>query len=94
MCNQFFITCYLLMLLFQILHIFEEIYTEVYKIKLTLKKYLLSASFVVAVNFFTLVLIILNLKIGFILGGINAFTAVLNAVIHIIVQIKIKSFMA
>jgi len=82
---------YLLMLLLQTLHIFEEIGIEAYK-QVGTQKYLIAASILVSTNFVLFSLILSNLTVGYILGIVGALTAILGGFVHTIGYVKTKSF--
>ena len=71
---------FLLLLLIQILHIFEELYMEVYQIKefLTIKKYLIASSIIISISMLTFIVIILELVIGYIFGICVSIFGILN----------------
>ena len=58
MTNDILVTYYLIMIFFQVIHIFEEISFEAYKLVGPLMKYLLAASFLVFLSFLPLFLIL------------------------------------
>ena len=75
---------FLLLLLIQVLHIFEELGMEVYKIKefLTIKKYLAASSIIMSISMLTFIAIILDLVFGYIFGiGVSIF-GILNFIVH------------
>ncbi len=75
---------FLLLLLIQTLHIFEELGMEVYKIKefLTIKKYIIASSIITSISMLTFIALILELVIGYIFGIIVSIFGILNFVIH------------
>ena len=83
---------FLFLLLFQILHIFEEISMEAYKVsKLdNLNKYLIVASVIVIVTISTLVGIVLDTQIGYILGVGVSLLALSNCIVHSVGLIRLK----
>ena len=83
---------YLLMTLIQVYHIFEEIALGSYKFVGSLNKYLIATSGLISPNFILLSLILLNLKIGYILGIIGTFMAMANRVVHLGGYLKTKSY--
>ena len=83
---------FLLMILIQIFHIFEEIGCRIYVIMGSLKKYLFAASGIVTLNFVFYALILLDLRIGYILGIFGAVTAIANGIVHLVGYFKTKSY--
>jgi len=85
---------YSILLLFQILHIFEEIGMEIYKLKLigSLKKYLRAASVIMSIYILSYLFIILNLRIGVWVGMFCSALAMVNFLVHTIGYIKIREF--
>ena len=83
---------FLLMLLFQIWHIFEEIGQKAYVVGGTLKFYLRAASAIVGVHFGMYTLILLELRIGYWAGLLGAFFAIGNGFIHLVGYIKTKTY--
>ena len=83
---------FLLMILIQIFHIFEEIGCRVYVIMGALKKYLFAASGIVTLNFAFYALILLDLRIGYILGIFGAVTAIANGIVHLVGYLKTKPY--
>ena len=87
------ILAYLLMMLLQIFHIFEEIGCGTCKVAHSLKIYLIVASVLVTINFTTFILILLGIRIGYYLG---LFTSVIfaigNGLVHLAGWLKTKSF--
>jgi len=80
------------MMLFQIFHIFEEIGFGAYNIAGGLRKYLIVASVLVALNFVAFGLIHLDIKTGFYLGAFSSLVlAVGNGLIHSIGWIKTRT---
>ena len=75
---------FLLLLLMQILHIFEELGMEVYQIKkfLTIKKYLIASSIIISISMFTFIAIILELVIGYVFGICVSIFGILNLIVH------------
>ena len=75
---------FLLLLLMQILHIFEELGMEVYQIKkfLTIKKYLIASSIIISISMLTFIVIILELVIGYIFGICVSIFGILNFIVH------------
>ena len=72
------------MILFQVLHIFEEIAFGAYKLVQSLNKYLFAASILVIFNFTHYILILSNLKVGFYLGIFSSFVLAFgNGLVHI-----------
>ena len=83
---------YLAMLFFQVIHIFEEIGFEAYKIVGPLNKYLLAASILVLITVLPFMLILQGIKIGFFLAFIPSLIATANGAVHLIGLILSKSF--
>ena len=77
---------FLLLLLMQVLHIFEELGMEIYKIKefLTIKKYLVASSIITSISMLTYIAIILELVIGYVFGIFVSIFAILNFIVHTI----------
>lgn len=75
---------FLLLLLMQILHIFEELGMEVYKLIefLTIKKYLVASSIIMSISMLTFIAIILELVIGYVFGICVSIFGILNFIIH------------
>ena len=90
---QSIIFTYLLMMLLQIWHIFEEIATGAYKVAgHGMNKYLMVASILVTINFTTLALLLLEIRAGFYLGLFTSgVLAAGNGIIHLIGAIKTKT---
>ena len=83
---------FLLMMLFQIFHIFEEVGCGAHNIAGGLKKYLIVASTLVTLNFTAFGLILYDNKWGYILGIFTSLVlAVGNGVIHSIGWIKTRT---
>ena len=76
--------CFLLLLLIQILHIFEELGMEIYQIKefLTIKKYLVVSSIITSISMLTYIAIILELVIGYVFGIFVSIFGILNFIVH------------
>ncbi|MHA1718168.1 MAG: HXXEE domain-containing protein [Promethearchaeota archaeon] len=85
---------YSFLLIFQILHIFEEIGMEIYKINIisSLKKYLRGASVIMSIYIISYLLIALDLKFGIWLGLFCSTLAMGNFLIHTIGYIKFREF--
>ncbi|MHA1105780.1 MAG: HXXEE domain-containing protein [Promethearchaeota archaeon] len=75
---------FLLLLLMQVLHIFEELGMEVYKIKefLTIKKYLAASSIIMSISMLTFIAILLELVIGYVFGICVSIFGILNFIVH------------
>lgn len=88
------ILLYVLFIWFVILHTFEEIAQDIFKLKtgrinLTKKKYLIGASFITTVNLGTFALIVSGNKIGLYMGIFTtSVIGILQAVVHTIGFIK------
>jgi len=85
------ISLYLLLMFLQILHIFEEIGLEAYKVAGGLGKYLGVASILVAVNFLALFLMVQGLTLGYILALFGAVLGIGNGIIHVVGYFKSRS---
>ena len=94
MTNQTFITLFLIMLLINTLHIFEEIGMEAYTLipNGSLKKYLLVASVIMTVNTLIFLAILLDKSYGLTLGILSGGFALLNGIIHTAGYIKERKF--
>jgi len=77
---------FLLLLLIQTLHIFEELGMEVYKIKafLTIKKYVIVSSIITSISMLTFIALILELFIGYVFGIFVSIFGILNFIVHTI----------
>lgn len=75
---------FLLLLLMQVLHIFEELGMEIYKIKefMTIKKYLAASSIIMSISMLTFIAIILELVIGYVFGICVSIFGILNFTVH------------
>jgi hypothetical protein len=82
---------YLLLLLFQTLHIFEEIGLEAYQAAGSLTKYLKVAAAIVTISYLPVLLILVGLRGGYILAVFGALLAVGNGIIHLVGVIKTRS---
>ena len=80
------ITLFLFLLLINIIHIFEEIFMEAYKVspKATLLKYLIGASIIVTINMLIFLAILHDTTYGLQFGIFSAVFAILNGIIHTI----------
>ncbi len=87
-----FLILYMIMLFLQTVHIFEEIGFKAYEVVGSLNKYLLVASFLVFASYLPLILILLDIKAGYLLAFFSAALALGNGIIHLIGYIKTKSF--
>ncbi len=84
---------YLLMMLLQVFHIFEEIGMGAYKVAHSLNIYLFAASVLVTINFAAFALIAFNVRFGLYLGLFTSGVLALgNGVIHVFGLIKTKTF--
>ncbi len=83
---------YALLLIFQLLHIFEEIGMEIYKHKIieSLTKYLRVASGIMCLYILSYLFVVLELEIGTWMGLFCSFMAMGNFLIHTIAYIKIR----
>ena len=86
------LTYYLIMVFFQVIHIFEEIQFEAYKEVGSLKKYLIVASILVLLSFLPFFLILQDIQWGIYLGFLPTLVAMGNGLVHIYGVIKTKSF--
>jgi len=85
------IQVYLLMMLMQIWHIFEEIGMGAYKIAHSLSKYLVVASVLVAINFLAFILILLDVPFGYFLGLFTSgILAIGNGLVHLFGWLKTR----
>ncbi len=75
---------FLLLLLMQVLHIFEELGMECYKLLefLTIKKYLAVSSIIMSISMLTFIAIILELVIGYVFGICVSIFGILNFIVH------------
>ena len=75
---------FLLLLLMQVLLIFEELGMECYKIIefLTIKKYLAASSIIMSISMLTFIAIILDLVIGYVFGICVSIFGILNFIVH------------
>lgn len=86
------ILSYLLMMLLQIWHIFEEIGCGAYKVAHTLTRYLFAASVLVTINFTAFTLILNGNKAGYYLGLFTSgVLAIGNGIVHMVGFIKTKT---
>ena len=83
---------FLLLILLQIYHIFEEIAMEAYKLAGSLTKYLLVASVLVTVNVVALYLLLRDLPAGYVLAALGALVGVGNGLVHVVGYVKTRSF--
>ncbi|MHA1520834.1 MAG: HXXEE domain-containing protein [Promethearchaeota archaeon] len=85
---------YALLLIFQILHVFEEVGMEIHKHKLvgSLKKYLRVASGIMCVYLLSYLFIVLEFRIGTWMGLLCSFVAMCNFLVHTIAYLKIRDF--
>ncbi len=85
------LTAYLLMMLFQVFHILEEIGMGAYKIAPSFKKYLLVAALLVSINYAGFYLIFMDLKVGYYLGLFTSgVLAIGNGLIHFFGWLKTR----
>jgi hypothetical protein len=82
---------YLLLLLFQTLHILEEIGLEAYREAGSLKRYLMVAGGLVTVNYVPLFLMLQDIPAGYVLGLLGALMGIGNGVVHVIGYLKTRS---
>ena len=83
---------FLLLILFQIYHIFEEIALEAYKLAGSLNKYLLVASVLVTINVVALYLLLRDLPTGYLLATIGALIGIGNGLVHVVGYARTRSF--
>jgi hypothetical protein len=82
---------YLLMMLFQIFHIFEEIGMGAYKIAHSLKKYLFVAAILVTINYTAFYLILIDVRAGYFMGLFTSgVLAIGNGLIHFFGWLKTR----
>jgi hypothetical protein len=82
---------YSLLLLFQFLHILEEIALEAYREAGSLKRYLKIAGILVVINFVPLFLMLLGISGGRVLGLVGALMAIGNGIVHVVGYLKTRS---
>ncbi|MHA1679648.1 MAG: HXXEE domain-containing protein [Promethearchaeota archaeon] len=94
MVTQAIIIPYTILLIFQILHIFEEIAHEIYKYKkfVTLSKYLKVSSVIMAVYLISFMFLVMARDIGTIMGICCSILAMANGTIHVIGYFKIRNY--
>ena len=83
---------FLLLILLQIYHIFEEIALEAYKLAGSLSKYLLVASVLVTINVVALYLLLRNLPGGYLLAALGALIGIGNGLVHMVGYVRTRSF--
>jgi hypothetical protein len=85
---------FVLLLIFQILHIFEEIGMEVYKMEIigSRSKYLRVASVIIVVYLLSFLFILLEYASGTILGIICSILAIGNFIIHSVGYLKVHQY--
>lgn len=88
---QFLFSVYLAMIFFQVLYVFEEIRNEAYTEVGSLNTYLLSASFLIFLYFFPLVVIIMEMRWGNYLAFLPTLLSIGNGGAHLFRLIKDKS---
>ena len=82
---------YLLMMLLQIWHIFEEIGMGAYKIAHSLGKYLVAASILVTINFVAFTLILMGIRVGYYVGLFaSGILAIGNGLVHLFGWLKTR----
>lgn len=82
---------FLLLILLQIYHIFEEIALEAYKLAGSLSKYLLVASVLVTINVVALYLLLLDLPAGYLLAALGALIGIGNGLVHVVGYLRTRS---
>jgi len=92
--SDYLLSVYLVMIFFQTLYVFEEIRNEAYSEVGSLNTYLLTASFLIFLYFFPLLVIVLGLKWGVYVAFLPTLLAIGNGVTHIFRLIKDKSLRA
>lgn len=87
------VVLYLLLLLLQTLHIFEEIGLGAYLVEGShaLKKYLITAGVLVVINYLPLFLMLLDFRAGYVLGLAGALLGIGNGVVHVAGYVKTRS---
>lgn len=83
---------FLLLILLQIYHIFEEIALEAYKLAGSLTKYLLVASVLVTINFLALYLLLRDLPAGYPFAILGALIGIGNGLVHVVGYLRTRSF--
>ena len=83
---------FLLLILLQIYHIFEEIAMEAYKLAGSLTKYLLVASVLVTLNVVALYLLLRDLPAGYLSAAFGALIGIGNGLVHVIGYLRTRSF--
>ena len=83
---------FLLLILLQIYHIFEEIALEAYKLAGSLNKYLLVASVLVTINVVALYLLLRDLPTGYPLAFLGALIGIGNGLVHVVGYLRTRSF--
>jgi hypothetical protein len=91
MANDQVTVLYLLLLLLQTLHIFEEIGLEAYRQVGSLGRYLAAAAVLVVLNYVPLFLMLLEARAGYILGLAGALFGIANGVVHVAGYLKTRS---
>ncbi len=82
---------YLLLLVFQFLHILEEIGLEAYQKAGSLDRYLKVASMLVVANAIPLFLMLWGKPAGFVLGLFGALMGMGNGIVHVVGYLKTQS---
>jgi hypothetical protein len=82
---------YSLLVLFQFLHILEEIGLEAYRELGSLKRYLKVAGVLVTVNFVPLLMMLLEIPGSLVLGLVGASMGIGNGVVHVVGYLKTRS---
>lgn len=85
---------YIIMLFLQTIHIFEEIASKAYELVGSLNKYLLVASVLLFVSYLALILILMEVRLGYLVAVFSALLALGNGIIHLIGYIRTKSYTA
>lgn len=75
---------YLIVLLLQTIHIFEEIGMGAYRLAGSLQKYVMVAAVLVSVNYAGAILLVSGFSAGYYPGLLAAVMAILNGLIHLV----------
>jgi hypothetical protein len=88
--TQYLLSVFLAMIFFQVLYVFEEIRNEAYTEMGSLNTYLLSASFLIFLYFFPLLIIILEMRWGTYVAFLPTLLSIGNGGAHLFRLIKDK----
>jgi hypothetical protein len=83
---------FLLLILLQIYHIFEQIALEAYKPARSLNRYLLVASVLLTINVAALYLLLRDLLAGYLLAALRALIGIGNGLVHVVGSVRTRSF--